>query len=124
MLFHFPAVSWTSLQAEAMGLKHTTLNVEAGVSEGLASLGRMLSELKREYGIEGLATGAVASDYQKSRFDRTCENAGLKSYSPLWHKKPATIVSDLVDSGFRVMITAVAAKGLDRSWLGQTLDRD
>ena len=50
-----------------------------------------------------------------------CDAIGLKSYSPLWHKNPRLLVEDLKKSGFRIILSAVAAKGLDKSCLGREL---
>jgi asparagine synthase (glutamine-hydrolysing) len=82
-----------------------------------------LGEAKQEYGLQGLVTGAVASDYQKSRIDGMCDFVGLKSYSPIWRKQPRAIVDDLRQADFRVILTKVAANGLDQSWLGKELSR-
>ncbi len=118
MLFHFPGINWTSMQAQALGIPHFV--VEAGQDE-LDDFEGALVELKKEQGVVGLATGAVASDYQKSRFDRVCDSVELKSYSPLWHKNPKEILNDLVNAGFRSTMTGVAAMGLDESWLGREM---
>jgi diphthine-ammonia ligase len=118
-MFHYPAVESTSLQSRALGIDHILIKDKAS---GLIELQNTLYRMKREYGIEGLVTGAVASDYQKTRFDHMCETVGIRSYSPLWHKKPETIVDDLIEARFDAIITGVAARGLDRSWLGRRLD--
>ncbi len=120
MMFHYPSLDWTGLQAQAMGIPHEM--IEAGEDE-LNDLEKALVATRREYGIVGLATGAIASDYQKSRFDQICDSAGLKSYSPLWHKDPRVVVNDLLQAGFRVIMTGVGAFGLDESWLGRELTR-
>ncbi len=117
-MFHYPNVEWTGLQALSMGLQHI---VVPGGTDELRNLEETLREMKRDKGIEGLVTGAVASDYQKSRFDNLCERVGLKTFSPLWHKKPEMLVADLVGAGFRIVMTGVAAAGLDESWLGAEL---
>jgi len=119
MMFHHPNVEWTRLQAEAMGLPHDM--VDARGENELVELREKLSTLKRSHGISGLVSGAVASDYQKTRFDNLCDGIGLKSYSPLWHKNPRLLVEDLKNAGFQIILTAVAAKGLDESWLGGEL---
>lgn len=120
MMFHYPSLDWTRLQAQTMGIPHEI--IEAGEDE-LKDLEKALVATRREYGIVGLATGAIASDYQKSRFDQICDSAGLKSYSPLWHKDPRVVVNDLLQAGFRVIMTGVGAFGLDESWLGRELTR-
>jgi diphthine-ammonia ligase len=119
LMFHHPNVEWTYLQAEAMGLPHCT--VQATSKDELADLRHNLTELKTNQGVSGLVTGAVASDYQKTRFDNMCDAIGLKTHAPLWHKNPKLLVEDLKRAGFRIILTAVAAKGLDESWLGREL---
>ncbi len=119
LLFHHPNVEWTHLQAQAMDLLHK--KVEVTGRDEVTDLRGALSELKRSREISGLVTGAVASDYQKTRFENMCDSIGLKTYTPLWHKRPKLLVEDLKKAGFRIILTAVAAKGLDKSWLGREL---
>jgi ABC transporter with metal-binding/Fe-S-binding domain ATP-binding protein len=118
-MFHYPNVEWTHLQAEAMGLSHEV--VELTSKDEIADMQRALVRMKPNYEISGLVTGAVASDYQKARFDNMCDSIELKTYSPLWHKNPKLLVEDLQKFGFRIILTSVAAKGLDESWLGREL---
>ena len=118
LMFHFPNVYWTKIQAEAMGLSHRTIDV--GRDE-LLSLQDGLRKLEDQLGIEGVVTGAVASDYQKSRIDQICDTLGLKSFAPLWRKDPKILVNDLISSGFRIILSGVGAAGLNESWLGQEL---
>ena len=120
-MFHYPNVDWTHLQAQAMGLSHEVVEM-MGMDE-LADLQHALLRMKSQDEISGLANGAVASDYQKSRFDNMCDAIGLKTYAPLWHKNAGLLVDDLQKSGFRIILTAVAAKGLDESWLGRELTK-
>ncbi|TMI28716.1 diphthine--ammonia ligase [Candidatus Bathyarchaeota archaeon] len=117
MMFHYPNVEWTGLQAEAMDIPHSL--IEGG--DELGELQETLETLRRKERIVGIATGAVASDFQKSRFDRVSDSVGLRSFSPLWHKDPGTIVQDLIKAEFRTIISGVAASGLDRSWLGREM---
>ena len=117
-MFHYPNVDWTGLQAQAMGLQHELVSSSGDEME---TLEKALAKIKEEDGIQGVATGAVASDYQRARFDRMCDSIGLKSFSPLWHKKPEVIINDLTQAGFLILMSGVAAAGLDKSWLGKTL---
>ncbi len=117
-MFHYPNVEWTGLQARSMSLQQTLVSTS---TDDLVQLEETLRRLKFEHNLDGLVTGAVASEYQKTRFDYVCDRVGLKSFSPLWHKKPETIVDDLVAAGFRIVMSGVAAFGLDESWLGKEL---
>ncbi len=118
-MFHHPNVEWTNLQAQAMGSYHEVVEITG--RDEMADLRDALAAMKSKLDISGLVTGAVASDYQKTRFDRMCDAIGLKTYAPLWHKNPKLLVEDLKKSGLRIILTAVAANGLDESWLGREL---
>ncbi len=122
LMFHYPNVEWTPFQAEAMGLPQQLIKVTG--SDEMEGIEQALVALKTRMGVSGLVTGAVASDYQKVRFDNMCDGIGVKSYAPLWHKTPRLLVENLEKSGFRIILTAVAAKGLDESWLGRELTEE
>ena len=74
--------------------------------------------------IDGIVSGALRSDYQKTRLERMCEDLGIKSFTPLWHQSSDFHMSNLVANGFKVMITGVSTEGLDSDWLGCILDED
>jgi predicted ATP pyrophosphatase (TIGR00289 family) len=89
--------------------------------EELEDLGRALDTLKKSDGIEGIVSGAIASEYQRTRLDNLCEGLGLRSFAPLWHKNQAELVHDEIEAGFEVIVTACSALGLDEKWLGRIL---
>mgnify|MGYP000849225686 FL=1 len=72
--------------------------------------------------IDAFVTGALRSDYQKTRIERMAEKLGIKSFTPLWHHDPYKHMCDLVEHGFELMLTSVSADGLDVKWLGQILN--
>ncbi|MBI4181560.1 MAG: TIGR00289 family protein [Candidatus Aenigmarchaeota archaeon] len=118
-MFHHPNISWTRLQAEAMGLP-LQLVATKGEKEGeLADL----EEALRDLGVRGVAAGALASTYQKSRVERICGRLGLQVFAPAWGRDPLGYWQELLAAGFRVMITKVACDGLGKDWLGRVVDR-
>lgn len=74
--------------------------------------------------IDGVVTGAVESEYQKEKVDMVCEKLGLKHFSPLWRKDPEKLLEEMIDAGFDIIITSVAAEGLDESWLGRRINKE
>lgn len=80
----------------------------------------MLSTLK----VEGVVSGAIASQYQKSRIDKICRELGLKSIAPLWQENPAKLLKELVKLGFTAVIMGVYAYGFDSNWLGRKIDAE
>lgn len=121
-MFHFPNLRWTFLQAESMGLPQVTLETEGEKEVELDDLRSALVAAKEEYFIEGVYTGALASVYQKSRVETICGKLDLKSISPMWGIDPEVHLRNLIRDGFSVVVTGVAAMGLDEDWLGRKLD--
>ena len=121
-MFHYPNVRWTALQAEAMHLPQVMVRTEGVKEVELGDLENALRIAKREYGIEGVYTGALASVYQKSRVEQVCGTLGLRPFSPLWGIDARTHFTNLMNASFEVVITGVASLGLDQTWLGRRLD--
>ena len=71
--------------------------------------------------IDALVSGALRSDYQKTRIERMCSNIGIKSFSPLWHHSPNEHIRSLPRLGFDVRISSVTSDGLDSEWIGRKL---
>ncbi len=118
LLFHFQNLHMCKVQAKLMGVKH----VEARVNEGEDELGvlkRALKKLKPDM----LFTGGYSSEFQKQRFDMVCEELGIVSKSPLWHKTPKDIFEDLIGN-FEICIVGVAAGGLGKEHLGKWYDAE
>jgi len=114
MMFHHPNIEHTKLQAEAMGLEQKTIQVKEENWE------EKLTQALKEIKAEGLVGGAVASEYQRRRFEKVCESLNIPAYSPLWHKKEDTLKEML--EYMEVYITAVSAEGLGKEWLGKKLN--
>jgi diphthine-ammonia ligase len=123
-MFHYPNVRWTSLQAETMGLPQVTVRTQGVKEEELADLKKAVQLAKEDYSIEAVYTGALASVYQKSRVERICDELSIKAVSPLWQVDQVAHLTNLLKKRFEVIVTGVAALGLDESWLGRTLDTD
>ena len=66
--------------------------------------------------IDALVTGALRSDYQKTRIERMCNEIGIKSFCPLWHKNSEEHMKSLLQHGFEIKFVSVSCEGLDSSW--------
>ena len=47
-------------------------------------------------GLQAVASGAIASDYQRTRVERVCARLGLVSLSYLWHQPQARLLRAMV----------------------------
>ncbi len=117
-MYHVPAIELTRLAAEAIGIPLVEVITPPQPELELIPLKNTLYEL----GVDGIVSGALASEYQRRRLDQICQDIGIKSFAPIWHKCQRDYVHEMVGEGFEIMITGCYAEGLDESWLGRTLD--
>ncbi len=117
-MYHVPNIEHTRLQAEAMELPIIIRTSKGEKEVELDDLKLALKDAIDTYGIEGVVNGAIFSNYQRRRIDKLCDELELESYSPLWKQKPKNILTETVEQGFVVIMSAVAAEGLGPEWLG------
>ncbi|MGZ7070541.1 MAG: diphthine--ammonia ligase [Methanobacterium sp.] len=122
-MFHVANIHVAELLAEAMGINFIQKVTKGIKEEELEDLTEILGNLK-DNGVEAIYSGALHSIYQKSRIDNICDELGLKSCAPLWHRDPEEYIKEIINLGFEVIITSVSAEGLDKSWLGKKIDFD
>jgi diphthine-ammonia ligase len=123
-MYHVPNIYLTRMQAEAMDIP-IIYRVTKGVKEEeLEDLEIALEEAMQLYNIEGVVSGAIYSNYQRKRIDDICKKLELESLVPLWKRKPKTMLEEMVQAGFKVIISAVAAGGLGPEWLGRKITNE
>ena len=120
-MFHTPAVELVKLQSQSIGIPLLEQETEGEKEKELADLKKALKTAKEKYNIEGVVTGALFSNYQRERVEKICDALSLKIFSPLWHINQETLMREIIDSGFKFILTKVAAYGLDDSWLGKEI---
>jgi diphthine-ammonia ligase len=133
-LYHVPATDLTGLAAESIGIdcheveSNNRVEADSGASGDaeIEPLERALGDLNDDIdgGLAGVVAGAVESEFQTTRIEAMCERLDIELCAPLWQRDPRTLADAMVDAGFEIRVIAVAAAGLDESWLGRTLDAD
>jgi ABC transporter with metal-binding/Fe-S-binding domain ATP-binding protein len=118
-MFHKPAVEFTHMQAEALGLRHMVSKTKGEKEAELSDL----EDIIVKSGVSELITGAVASRYQKDRIETICARHEIKVISPLWGINPLDELREIASS-FNAIVTHVAAEGFDQSFLGKRIDGD
>jgi len=81
-----------------------------------------LRELIEKAEVDAVVSGAIASEYQRTRIEKICHETGVKSFTPLWHKRQEMLLRDMLHAGFEIMIVAAAAHGMGEEWLGRVID--
>jgi ABC transporter with metal-binding/Fe-S-binding domain ATP-binding protein len=117
-MFHSANIHLTSLISEACGIPLTSQISSGEKEKELDDLKKALASLK----VEGIAVGAIESEYQASRVKNICDELGLVMYAPLWHKDPESLLFEMIEC-MDIIMVKVAAGGMDESWLGRHFDR-
>jgi diphthine-ammonia ligase len=113
-MFHFPNIRLTEHFSKAVEIPMVNAETSGIKEKELEDLKKLLGSLD----VEGVVSGAVASVYQKERIVRICQELNLKSVTPLWHQDPLSLLREIIDLKFHVIIVGVYAYGFDKSWLG------
>ena len=121
-MFHTPNISLVKLQAEAMGLPLVQAGTKGEKEKELKDLKRAVSLARQEFGLEGIITGAVASQYQEERIGKICKELGLECVNPLWKREQIPLLEEMVKSGFKVIVSGVFAYPMGKDWLGREMD--
>jgi uncharacterized protein (TIGR00290 family) len=100
-------------------LIHKTLGIK---EEELKDLKQAIKTAKEKYGIQGIVTGALHSEYQRSRIQKICDELELECINPLWHMNEIEYLKKLVASKFKVIIIGVFAYPLDQTWLQREIN--
>jgi diphthine-ammonia ligase len=123
LFFHYPNIWITALQAKCMQTPSFQFFVEKrSMKSELEALENAIKEVKALYDIHAIVHGAISSEFQEHVFKRICRNNGLLAIAPLWKAPSLKYMHDLVMK-FDVKIVSVSAMGLERSWLGKSLDK-
>ncbi len=118
-MYHSVNIHLTKILAEAINIPLVTQTTKGKKEEELSSLKHILSTLK----IDGVISGAIASEYQRTRIEQVCHDLKIKSFTPLWHKDQALLLQDMIKAGFMIKIVGIFADGFDESYLGRTIDQ-
>jgi ABC transporter with metal-binding/Fe-S-binding domain ATP-binding protein len=117
-MFHTVNIHLTDLLSDAINIPLLTMHTKGEKEDELIDLKDLLDSID----IDGVISGAIASEYQRTRIERICHELGINSYTPIWHKNQKQLISNQIDAGFVIKIVGVHANGFDESWLGKTID--
>lgn len=117
-MYHTPNIGMTFLQSQCLGIQLVSIKSSGEKEKEVGDLKKLLKGLQ----IEGVLAGAIASKYQFERVKKVCDELSLKVETPLWGMKQGELLKNMIESGFEIILTAVAAEGLGEKWLGRKID--
>jgi len=123
-MFHTPSIEKTKQQAKVMNIPLLIQKTKGEKEKELEDLELVIKKARDEFGVEVIVSGAIMSNYQRSRIENICNKLGLKSINPLWHKEEIEYLEELIENNFKIIIIGVFAYGLDQSWLGREINKE
>lgn len=121
-MFHTANIEMTKIQAKVIGIPLLLTKTKGEKEKELGDLKNVIKKAIEKYYIKGVVSGAIASNYQKSRIEKICDEFNVKCICPLWQKDYFEILEEIVNS-FEVIITKVSAYPLTKKWLGKKIDK-
>ena len=120
-LFHYPNVKWAPLQARSMNIPQRLIDGTGwrDLNQEKRGFKRVKKMLQKEGG-GGLISGLIASNFQR----RILKDLEVELFLPLWGIDQKEVLKLFLDKGYEGIITAVAAEGLDESFLGRKIDEE
>ncbi len=122
-MFHSVNLDAVTVMAARAGMRYVPVQTKGVMEEELADLKKGIASVKESLKIVGITTGAIASQYQKSRIEKICTELDLKVYAPLWGMAPDDIIDEVAEKlDARIVVTA--ADGLGENVLGRRIDEN
>jgi diphthine-ammonia ligase len=122
-MLHTANINLVELSAKALQIPLVVGHTKGNKEEELQDIKRVVLDAKEEYHFEIIGCGGLASNYQRTRIEKIAEECKIGSACPLWGVDQTRYLRELIDSGYRFVITSVSAAGLDESWLGREIDQ-
>lgn len=123
-MFQIPATEQVGNHARRLGIPWEVVESHGNAEEEVQDLESHLGAMLAEAPFDGIVSGALRSEYQRTRLDRMAHRLNIRSFAPLWHHDPKQHMFDLATLGFDVRVASTSSDGLDDSWVGIRLDVD
>lgn len=116
--FHGTPLAVMQAQADAIGLPLWAYPTTPATFEAVFQ--RALADL-HDAGIRALAFGNIHLADVRGWYEERVYAAGLTHVEPLWGEVPAHLVNEVLQRGYRAVITCIEEARADPAWLGNEL---
>lgn len=119
-MFHTPNPALLKKQAENLDKKLIIQKTSGKKEEELEDLKKLVKRVKDN--VDVIVIGGIASNYQGERIKKLCSELRLELYAPLWGYTAEKLWQELLDNGFKVILTKIASEGIMKEFLGKIID--
>jgi diphthine-ammonia ligase len=121
-MLHTSNIELSNLGAEALELPIVYGETQGHKESELEDISETIRLARSEFRFTTIASGALASKYQKDRVDKIAHSLGLSTVAPLWQIEQSDYLRSIVDEGYKFILTSVSCAGLDDAFLGKVVD--
>jgi len=82
---------------------------------------RLLERARSEVPFDAVCSGAILSNYQRTRVEDVCSRLGLDSLAYLWQREQGPLLSEMTAAGVEAVLVKVASLGLGAGQLNRTI---
>lgn len=119
--FQAHPIPMMKVQAASLGLPHHLIEIEEPFRESYITQFKIM----KRAGVEAVITGDIDYvDGYPSLIQQCCDEAGLQCVLPLWQESRSVLMNEIIERGFRIVITYVSHPSMDHSWRGRALTRE
>jgi uncharacterized protein (TIGR00290 family) len=111
-------------QADAAGLPLLTIPLPDPCTDEQyrAEMGRAIDEVKRR-GVHAIAFGDLYLEDVRAYREAQMAGTEITPLFPLWARPTRALAEEMIEAGFKAIVTCVDTEQLDRSFVGRTFDR-
>ncbi|HEY9702758.1 MAG TPA: diphthine--ammonia ligase, partial [Allocoleopsis sp.] len=120
-MFHTPNIDLAQIQAKNTGIPFIVKETSGEKELELKDLGDAIKDAIKKYKIQGVVTGAIESIYQASRIQKITNNLGIECFNPLWQRDQISVLQELIQKKFKILIVGTFAYGMDKM-IGRIID--
>lgn len=121
-MFHKPDLKLLEKQAEMLDLPLIIRKSKGEKDKELDDLEYLFKEV---YGkVDGIVAGGLASRYQGEILKKLCEKYNFNLILPLWGYNAEKLWEELLNDGFKIVITKISSEGIPKDFIGKMIDKE
>tara|TARA_Y100000310_G_scaffold343159_1_gene449545 strand:- start:59198 stop:59905 length:708 start_codon:yes stop_codon:yes gene_type:complete len=120
-LFHFATVEHTKELSNILGYKHILINCDVADPKQEANL---VKEVVEKNPVDAIVLGGIGlQETQLKSIREALFPLGIEVFASHKGEDHETLMKDLVNRGYEIMITQIASDGMNK-WLGEKITKD
>lgn len=122
-MFHTPNLHVVDSIAHRLGIPLRSFPSRMDPEEEVDDLQGAIAATGKEFQANGIISGALRSEYQRTRIERIGYNLNLKSFTPIWHKESKGYMQHIVRA-YDIRFARTAAEGVPNAWAGTRVTQE